>query len=77
MIKDYDCITDYHPSKANVVADALSQKRKVVMGDTENSKQANVMELKIMGIQLNMGPKGSLLAHMKIILVLRDKVLEA
>ena len=26
LIKDYDCVTDYHPGKANVVVDALSRK---------------------------------------------------
>ena len=26
LFKDYDCIVDYHPRKANVVADALSRK---------------------------------------------------
>ena len=26
LIKDYDCMIDYHPGKANVVADALSSK---------------------------------------------------
>ena len=26
LLKDYDCMIEYHPSKANVVADALSQK---------------------------------------------------
>ena len=26
LFKDYDCIIDYHPKKANVVADALSRK---------------------------------------------------
>ena len=25
LIKDYDCVIDYHPEKANVVADALSR----------------------------------------------------
>ena len=26
LIKDYDCMIDYHPEKANVVVDALSKK---------------------------------------------------
>ena len=31
LLKDYDCIIDYHPGKANIVADALSQKTMVAM----------------------------------------------
>ena len=27
LFKDYDCIIDYHPGKANVVADVLSRKK--------------------------------------------------
>ena len=26
LIKDYDCVIDYHPKKANIVADALNRK---------------------------------------------------
>ena len=31
LFKDYDCIIDYHPGKANVVADALSKKTMTAM----------------------------------------------
>jgi hypothetical protein len=47
------------------------------MGDTEISEQENLMELKRMGLQLSVGHEGSLLAYIKIISVLRDKVLES
>ena len=29
LIKDYDCTINYHPGKANVVADALIRKEKL------------------------------------------------
>ena len=31
LLKDYDCIIDYHPGKANIVADDLSRKTMVAM----------------------------------------------
>lgn len=32
-MKDYDCVVDYHPGKANVVVDALSRKEKAMVGE--------------------------------------------
>lgn len=33
LMKDYDCVVDYHPGKANVVVDALSRKEKAMVGE--------------------------------------------
>ena len=34
LLKDYDCTIEYHPGKANVVADALSRKSSSSSADT-------------------------------------------
>jgi hypothetical protein len=77
LIKDYDCVIDYHPGKANAVADALSRKGKTIMNDMEVKEQGSIMELKRMDLQLSVGPEGLLLAQLKIQSMLRDKVLVA
>jgi len=77
LIKDYDCVIDYHLGKANVVADALIRKGKIVMNDIEIKEQGSIVELKKLGLQLNVGPEGSLLAQLKIQFVPRYKVLVA
>ncbi|KAL5812258.1 hypothetical protein ACOSQ3_027208 [Xanthoceras sorbifolium] len=50
LIKDYDCVIDYHPGKANVVADALS--RKVLFA------------LKVMNVQLQLNPDNALVVEL-------------
>ena len=52
LIKDYDCTIDYHPGKANVVADALSRRA--------------VAELKAMFARLSLYDDGSLLAKLQV-----------
>jgi hypothetical protein len=46
LIKDYDCVIDHHPSKANVVVDSFSRKGKTVVNDVEVREQRNLVELK-------------------------------
>ena len=77
LIKDYDYMIDYHPGKANVVANALSRKGKTVMNDMEIKEQGSIVELKKMGLRLSVGPEGSLLAQLNIRSVFQDKVLVA
>ncbi|KAL5740018.1 hypothetical protein ACOSQ2_029198 [Xanthoceras sorbifolium] len=50
LIKDYDCVIDYHPGKANVVADALSRKA--------------LFALKAMNVHLQMNPDSALVTEL-------------
>ncbi|KAA3461219.1 integrase [Gossypium australe] len=51
LLKDYDLIINYHPGKANVVADALSQK--------------SLFALKALNTHLTLVDDGSILAELK------------
>ncbi|XP_016669983.1 uncharacterized protein [Gossypium hirsutum] len=51
LIKDYDLVIDYHPKKANVVADALSKK--------------SLFALRAMDAQLSVVDDGSILAELR------------
>jgi hypothetical protein len=50
LIKDYDCIIDYHSGKANVVVNALSRKGKIMMNDMELNEHESIVELKKNGL---------------------------
>jgi len=73
LIKDYDCIIDYHPGKANVVADALSRKDKVIRSGPTTWNEETMMELKRLGAILGVSPEGSLMAQLRV----REQILEA
>ena len=54
LLKDYDCIIDYHPRKANVVADALS--RKMISARTLKDYDWRLAPYGALLAQLNMIP---------------------
>jgi hypothetical protein len=57
LIKDYDCIIDYHPGKANVVADALSCKDKAIRGGPATWNEETMIKLKRLGAILSVSPQ--------------------
>ena len=63
LIKDYDCVIDYHPGKANVVADALSRK--------------SVQTLRALNTHLSLSDDGVIMAELIAKSDMLNRVLEA
>ncbi|CAA2938105.1 reverse transcriptase, partial [Olea europaea subsp. europaea] len=51
LVKDYDCVISYHPSKANVVADALSRKSTSSVVNMIVTQKSELIDLQKNGIQ--------------------------
>ncbi|XP_022899304.1 uncharacterized protein LOC111412598 [Olea europaea var. sylvestris] len=76
LIKDYDYKNDYHPGKANVVADALS--RKASPSSPSSAVYASLIcEFKKLQAQLSATTSGAVLAHFQVRPTLIDKVIES
>ena len=60
LLKDYDCVIDYHPGKANVVVDALSRK--------------SIAALKAMNARLEISDDGNLVAELRVRSTLMQRV---
>ena len=63
LFKDYDCIIDYHPGKANVVAHALSRKM--------------IYTLFLKDFDWKLAPNGALLTQLRVIPELKQMILNA
>ena len=63
LIKDYDCMIDYHTGKANVVADALSRK--------------SIQTLRALNAHLSLSDDGTVMAELIARPSLLNQVLEA
>ena len=63
LIKDYDCVIDYHPGKANVVVDALSRK--------------TVKTLRALNAHLSLSDDGTVVTELIARSNLLNRVLEA
>ena len=66
MIKDYDCVIDYHPGKANVVADALSRKSSSSLTHIRVIPTLFQDELRSLPVELMIDDNNLLVAHLKV-----------
>ena len=76
MIKDYDCTIEYHPGKANVVADALSHKPEGSYAYLQKVYLPLLIELRSLGVQLQVDDTGTLLASLYVRPLLVDQIKE-
>ncbi|XP_050231288.1 uncharacterized protein LOC126680248, partial [Mercurialis annua] len=78
LLKDYDCTIQYHPGKANVVADALSRKSSGSLAHiSEIGRRPMVREwhsLITSGYGLQISQAGCLLAQLQVQPVLIDRI---
>ena len=76
MIKDYDCTIEYHPGKANVVADALSQKQEGSYAYLQKVYLPLLIELRSLGVQLQVDDTRTLFTSLYVRPLLVDQIKE-
>ena len=74
---DYDMEINYHPSKANVVADALSRKTHATMACLITTQKELLKDLDSMGIEVRRYQHRVTLAYMEIQPTLISRIKEA
>ena len=75
MIKDYDCTIEYHPGKANVVADAFSRRQESSLSHMRSGYLPLLVDLRALGVILEVEDSGALLAMFHVRPLLVDQIL--
>ncbi|VVA41587.1 PREDICTED: retrotransposon, partial [Prunus dulcis] len=77
LIKDYDCTIEYHPGRANVVADALSRKTTGSLTHLRTAYLPLLVELRKDGVELEMTQQGGILASLHVRPILVERIIVA
>jgi hypothetical protein len=77
LVKDYDCMINYHPGKANVVADALSRKSMSTLAHLITTQVHILQDLESMDIEVRMGTSDALLAQLNLRPTLLERIIGA
>ena len=77
MLKDYDCTIKYHPCKANVVADALSQKLIGNLHYIHAIRMPILIELRRLNVEFEVDTLVSVLATLKVRPLLMERIAQA
>ena len=75
MIKDYDCTIEFHPGKANAVADALSRRPESSLSYMKSGYLSLLVDLRALGVILEVEDSGALLATFYVRPLLVDQIL--
>ena len=74
LLKDYDFTIEYHPGKANVVADALSRKAGGSVAHLQVKRMQDLIALRSLNVNLQLGQAGALIATLQVRPVLRQRI---
>ncbi|KAL0410911.1 UNVERIFIED_CONTAM: Retrovirus-related Pol polyprotein from transposon [Sesamum latifolium] len=77
LLKDYDCTIDFHPGKANVVADALSRKSSSTLANLGSHNQTLLLEMRSINTTLEVDQVARLLAALQLKPDFVDQIKEA
>ena len=76
LIKDYECVIHYHPGRANVVADALSQKSSSILACIRYYRAELYAEMISLGVEFEQKGVNVMLAHFRVRPLLLDRIRE-